>query len=102
MSMHDSDFRDAPDPTTNLEFEWGENYEYFVEAKVEWVFEGHDGIGPYEYHGAKGYDQGDPIWEIDSITFTVWDENSNEVKLSQEQQADLLQRIHEVAEPEFD
>jgi hypothetical protein len=100
MPIHHYD--NAPDPTTHLEFEWGENYEYMIDAVVEWSFQGHDGIGSYEYWGQQGYDEGSPVWEIESVVFTVWDENSNEVKLPDDMHADILQQIYEVAEPNFD
>jgi hypothetical protein len=102
MAMDDSDFRNAPDTTTEMEFEWGANYEYYVDTTVEWSYEGHDGIGSYEYHGSKEYHQGDPVFEIESVKFTVWDENSNEIELPQDEKEKILQYIYDNAEPNFD
>ena len=97
-----SDDFENKDTTTTMEFEWGDNYEYMVDATIEWSFQGHDGIGSYEYHGSKEYDQGSAVWEIDSIRFTVWDENSNEVMLPDEMRFAILDRIRNNAEPDFD
>lgn len=101
MGVLNSDFNGETNITTQMEFEWGDNYEYMVDATIDWSFEGHDGIGAYEYHGSKEYDQGKPVYEIDLIRFTVWDENSNEVILSDGIRFAILDHIKNNAEINF-
>ena len=102
MAIFDSDYENHFDSTTQMEFEWGTDNEYMVDATIEWQFEGFDGIGSYEYHGQKCFDQGDAQWEIGTVSFTLYDENSNDVKLSEEAHAEILNYIYSNATPDFD
>ena len=102
MAMFDSDYENHFDSTTQMEFEWGTENEFMVDASIEWQFEGFDGIGSYEYHGQKCFDQGDAQWEIGNVKFTVWDENSNEVELDEPTKEKILQHIYDNATPDFD
>ena len=102
MAFLNSDFYDCPDNISQMEFEWGANGEFMVDATVEWVCKGKDGIGSYEYHGSNDYDEGDNVWEISTVTFSLYDEDSNEVALSKEAHAEILEHIYHNAEPDFD
>jgi hypothetical protein len=93
---------DMPDLTTYMEFEWGADYEYMVDATIYWSYEGHDGIGEYEYWGSKGYDEGDPVFEISSMTFTVYNYDGDAVTLAPEIMKEIESTIYELAEPNFD
>jgi hypothetical protein len=55
---------------------------HHIEAEVIWQYDGHDGIGSYEYHGSKEYDQGDPVYSISKVTIlAAYDEDGNKVDL---------------------
>jgi hypothetical protein len=55
---------------------------YHLEAEVTWQYDGHDGIGSYEYHGSKEYDQGDPVYSISKVRIlAASDEDGNKVDL---------------------
>ena len=102
MGWIPSDDYDYQNTTTTMEFEWGANDEYYVDAAIQWKFDGFDGIGEYEYWGSKGYDQGSPNWEIDEVTFTVLNEDGDEVTLPDDQWQAIHQHICSNAEPDFD
>lgn len=74
--------------------------EVYVIAEIVMDFDGHDGIGSYEYSGSVGYDRGRPIWEPnyeDSvITVEGWDDEKSlpfEIKLTDSQMEDLFAHI---------
>jgi hypothetical protein len=102
MSWIPSDDYEYHNTTTTMEFEWGKDLEFYVDATIEWQLDGFDGIGLYEYHGQKCFDQGSPNWEIGTVSFTLYDENSNEVVLSEEAHAEIMDYIYSNAEPDFD
>lgn len=49
---------------------------YLCEVYLQ-LIPGDDGIGAYEYWGAKGYDR-QPCWELDSLDFEACDDEGNE------------------------
>jgi hypothetical protein len=40
---------------------------YTIHYTINWVQNGTDGIGQYEYWGSKYTDNGSPIWNIESV-----------------------------------
>jgi hypothetical protein len=102
MSWIPSDDYDCQDNTTTMEFEWGKDSEFYVEATIEWNFEGFDGIGSYEYWGQKCYDQGSPVYEIGLIEISVFDSEGNEITPSPEERKEIESHIINNAEPDFD
>lgn len=52
----------------------------YITATIAYDYDGHDGIGPYEYWGSVGYDRGNPVWEPNlrnsEITVDIWDEET--------------------------
>ena len=50
---------------------------YLCDVSLE-LTPGDDGIGAYEYWGAKGYDS-QPCWELESLSFYAYDENGDDV-----------------------
>lgn len=50
---------------------------YLCDVSLE-LTPGDDGIGAYEYWGAKGYDS-QPCWELESLSFEAWDEDGNNI-----------------------
>lgn len=55
---------------------------YWIEYEISWEYQGHDGIGEYEYWGSKQTDIGNPVWEIDEINILqAWDSEENEIDL---------------------
>lgn len=50
---------------------------YLCDVTLE-LIPGDNGIGAYEYWGAKGYDS-QPCWELESLSFEAYDENGNNV-----------------------
>jgi hypothetical protein len=97
-----SDDYEYHDTTTVHEFEWGADCEFYVEAIVQWKFEGFDGIGSYEYWGQKCFDQGSPLWEIDSIEISVFDSEGNPYTPSEEMKQEIELAVANNAEPDFD
>jgi hypothetical protein len=89
------------DHTTEMEIEWGNDYEYVVNATITWSYEGHDGIGSYEYWGSMQYDQGDPIFEINTVLYVIYNFNGEEIKLSDEEHQKIERYIYDNAEPNF-
>lgn len=49
---------------------------YLCDVSLE-LTPGDDGIGAYEYWGAKGYDS-QPCWELERLSFEAWDDEGNE------------------------
>lgn len=85
-----------------MEFEWGKELDLFVDATIEWKYEGHDGIGSYDYHGSMCYDAGDPVWEIESIKFRIYNENSEMITPTVEMYGEIMDYIKSNATPDFD
>lgn len=102
IRQYNQEQQESQDLTTTVEFEYGSNYEYWVDATIKWSYEGKDGIGGYEYHGSKFDDEGEPSYEIMYVDFKVFNEEGDEVELDDNTKDSIMEIIHWKAEPDFD
>lgn len=78
------------------------NCEFYIDAEVTWKSSGSNGIGSYEYHGSTYFDEGSTVWEIDTITFTIYDEDGDQIEPTPEMYDAVMNYIKQNAEPDFD
>jgi len=74
-----------------------------IDVEVIFTYEGHDGIGSYEYHGSKEYDEGSPVYSMTEVKIlSAHDPDGNEIDLSKVDKADILEWEREVLESDIE
>lgn len=102
MSISNSEFNHSKDTTTIMEFEWSGENELMVYAEIQWKVNGTDGIGSYDYCGSNYNDEGDTVYEIQYIIFSIYNRDGDKIEPSDELRSQIIGHIINNAEPDFD